>query len=76
MTLIHGIASVTDYLLDTSAVIGGGIPDGTAHISVITVIELISGVHTAADPKLGRSRRGRLASVQRLFDPSRSTLTS
>ena len=62
-------SAVSDYLLDTSAVISGGVPDGILHISVITVVELMSGVHAASDPEVRRSRRGRLASVQRLFDP-------
>jgi predicted nucleic acid-binding protein len=65
---IHGSA-VSDYLLDTSAVISGGVPDGTSYISVVTVAELMSGVQAATDPGLRRSRRGLLASVQRLFDP-------
>jgi predicted nucleic acid-binding protein len=62
-------SAVSDYLLDTSAVISGGVPGGISHISVITVVELMSGVHAATDPDLRRNRRGRLASVQRLFDP-------
>src|SRR5947209_17994675 len=62
-------SAVPYYLLDTSAVVSGGVPDGISHISVITIVELISGVHAAADPDLRRNRRCRLVSVQRLFDP-------
>ena len=57
-------------LLDTSAVIGAGVPAGLeAAISVVTLAELHFGVLVATDPDERARRAQRLGVVEATFDP-------
>ena len=57
-------------LLDTSAIIGAGVPAGVeAAISVVTLAELHFGVLVATDPDERARRAQRLGVVEATFDP-------
>ena len=57
-------------LLDTSAIIGAGVPAGLeAAISVVTLAELHFGVLVATDPDERARRAQRLGVVEATFDP-------
>jgi predicted nucleic acid-binding protein len=61
---------VTRVLLDTSVIIGGGVPAGLeAAISVATVAELHFGVLVASDPDERARRAQRLGVIEATFDP-------
>jgi predicted nucleic acid-binding protein len=61
-----------NFLLDTSAVIGGKLalePEDTAAISVITIGELRAGVLLASDPSTRTARQARLSAIRDAFEP-------
>jgi toxin FitB len=61
---------VSRVLLDTSAIIGAGVPEGVeAAISVVTLAELHFGVLVATDPDERARRAQRLGVVEATFDP-------
>jgi predicted nucleic acid-binding protein len=61
-----------NFLLDTSAVIGGKLalePEDTAAISVVTIGELRAGVLLASDPSTRTARQARLSAIRDAFEP-------
>jgi toxin FitB len=61
---------VSRVLLDTSVLIGAGVPAGVeAAISVASLAELHFGVLVAADPDERARRTQRLGAIEATFDP-------
>jgi predicted nucleic acid-binding protein len=61
-----------NVLLDTSAVIAGGLtlaPDDTAAISVVTIGELRAGTLLATNSSARAARQARLSAVREAFEP-------
>jgi toxin FitB len=60
---------VSRVLLDTSVLIGAGVPDVEAAISVASLAELHFGVLVAVDPDERARRAQRLGAIEATFDP-------